>query len=113
MQANGGSVIFGRILGSLAVARAIGDADYKHPFNDAPGDFVSADPFLSSCDLTPEHDYLGSSRLANLSVLACDGLWDKYEYAECGADVRKWKNEGKSPNEVAAALTKSVRASPF
>lgn len=28
----GGQVVFGRVLGSLAVSRALGDMDFKHPY---------------------------------------------------------------------------------
>ena len=49
----GGHVVFGRVMGSLAVARSLGDRDFKYPFNKADGDFVSAEPYIMKIDLTP------------------------------------------------------------
>lgn len=66
--------------GELAVARAIGDADYKgrgleqHTWrfpNDHPGtfsaDLVVPHPSVLELELTPDDQFL---------ILACDGLWD-------------------------------------
>ncbi len=43
----GGHVVFGRVMGSLAVSRAIGDRDFKFPFNKSEADFVSSEPCIS------------------------------------------------------------------
>jgi serine/threonine protein phosphatase PrpC len=67
----GGQVVFGRVLGSLAVSKALGDMDFKHPYNKAEGDFVSADPYIQRLELTPANPFI---------VIACDGLWDKVSY---------------------------------
>jgi protein phosphatase 2C family protein 2/3 len=53
-------------MGSLAVARALGDKDFKFPFNKAEGDFVTAEPFIAKIEFTPQHDFL---------IISCDGLW--------------------------------------
>lgn len=62
----GGYVVLGRVMGSLAVARALGDKDFKKPFNNSEGDYVSAEPHLNQIDLTPEDEFL---------IVSCDGLW--------------------------------------
>jgi protein phosphatase 2C family protein 2/3 len=62
----GGHVVFGRVMGSLAVARALGDRDFKYPYNKADGHFVSAEPFVDKLNILPEHEFL---------IISCDGLW--------------------------------------
>lgn len=64
----GGHVVFGRVLGSLAVSRALGDAEFKMPRNKAQDDFVSSVPFLKAYSLGPDVPFM---------IIACDGLWDK------------------------------------
>ena len=64
-------VVFGRVLGSLAVSRALGDMDFKYPYNKAEGHFVSGDPYIQKFELSPKNPFL---------VIACDGLWDKVTY---------------------------------
>jgi protein phosphatase PTC1 len=56
----GGWVMCGRLDGSLAVSRALGDFVFK-----ARG--LTCEPFLKSIPLRPEHKFL---------ILACDGLFD-------------------------------------
>lgn len=67
----GGQVVFGRVLGSLAVSKSLGDLDFKHPYNRADGDFVSAVPYIHKVELNSKHPFI---------VIACDGLWDKLTY---------------------------------
>jgi serine/threonine protein phosphatase PrpC len=65
----GGRVIFGRIGGNLAVSRALGDIEYKFPYNQKTGgsdDWVTSDPYTNKYELTPDVGFI---------VLACDGLW--------------------------------------
>jgi len=59
--AAGGTVKGKRVNGMLAVSRAIGDA-FLQPY-------VTADPYISDTDITPEDKFL---------ILACDGLWDVF-----------------------------------
>eukprot|EP00026_Physarum_polycephalum_P011790 Phypoly_transcript_12034.p1 GENE.Phypoly_transcript_12034~~Phypoly_transcript_12034.p1 ORF type:complete len:277 (+),score=55.06 Phypoly_transcript_12034:261-1091(+) len=93
----GGQVVFGRVLGSLAVSRALGDMDFKYPYNHAEGHFVSGDPFIQKLELTPKHPFL---------VIACDGLWDKVTYEEAIEFISKAKAEGKDPTETSQLLAK-------
>jgi len=65
----GGYVVLGRVMGSLAVARALGDKDFKKPYNNSEGDYVSSEPHLNQIDLTPEDEFL---------IVSCDGLWYYY-----------------------------------
>jgi integrin-linked kinase-associated serine/threonine phosphatase 2C len=93
----GGQVVFGRVLGSLAVSRALGDMDFKHPYNRAEGHFVSGDPYIQKLELTPKNPFL---------VIACDGLWDKVTYEEAVEFISKAKAEGKDPTETSQLLAK-------
>lgn len=63
----GGGVFYGRVCGSLAVSRALGDLDFKEK------PFVVATPFVHEYPTTEENEFL---------VLACDGLWDVMTYNE-------------------------------
>jgi hypothetical protein len=44
IEALGGTVVFGRLFGDLAVSRAFGDRDYKKPVWEV--DYVSVEPFF-------------------------------------------------------------------
>jgi len=91
----GGHVIFGRIEGSLAVSKALGDIDFKHPYNNALADFVSAVPYINTVEIDTKHPFM---------VVACDGLWDKLTYQEAVDFVAKYKKQGKNPTEIAKLI---------
>jgi len=93
----GGQVVFGRVLGSLAVSKALGDLDFKHPYNKADGDFVSALPFVQKLQLTPKHPFM---------VVACDGLWDKLSYEDAVEFIARARDSGKDPQETSQLLVK-------
>jgi protein phosphatase 2C family protein 2/3 len=59
----GGFVVHKRVMGELAISRAIGDLDFK----EKGFLFVLADPEIESITLTAQHSYI---------ILACDGLYD-------------------------------------
>eukprot|EP01117_Protostelium_nocturnum_P007671 TRINITY_DN2753_c0_g1_i1.p1 TRINITY_DN2753_c0_g1~~TRINITY_DN2753_c0_g1_i1.p1 ORF type:complete len:696 (+),score=144.97 TRINITY_DN2753_c0_g1_i1:396-2483(+) len=92
----GGHVVFGRVMGSLAVARSLGDRDYKHPFNKAQADFVSAEPFIAKYKISPLDQFL---------IISCDGLWDKTSYQQAVDFVVKCREES---NGVTATAEKLV-----
>jgi len=93
----GGQVVFGRVLGSLAVSKSLGDIDFKHPYNKAEGDFVSAVPFVSKVELDASHPFM---------VIACDGLWDKLTYEDAVEFIARAKDSGKDPTETSQLLVK-------
>jgi len=82
-------------MGSLAVARAVGDRDFKYPYNKADGDFVSAEPHIAKIMVTPEDEFL---------IVSCDGLWDKLSYEEAVDFVVQCRAQGKGPQEAAQLL---------
>ncbi|OIW04970.1 hypothetical protein TanjilG_01166 [Lupinus angustifolius] len=64
----GGFIQVGRVNGSLNLARAIGDMEFKqNKFLPVEKQIVTADPDIISIELCDDDEFL---------VLACDGIWD-------------------------------------
>jgi len=95
IQAAGGFVIFGRVGGTLAVSRAFGDRPFKAPYSRTPADLVTVEPFTASTPLTEQHEFM---------VVACDGLYDVFSYADVADFVGKLKDQDKSPKQIAEEL---------
>lgn len=89
----GGIMFRGRILGKLAVSRALGDIEYKYPKSKA--NFVSNDPYVNSIKLNESHDFF---------IVACDGLWDKVNYQEAVDYVIEQHEKGKTAEEISLGL---------
>lgn len=69
IQAAGGMVSFGRVLGRLALSRAFGDKSCKSALNAAEESkpLVTSEPEIRLMRLTPNDEFI---------LLACDGLFD-------------------------------------
>jgi len=66
--AAGGFVEFGRVNGSLALSRALGDFEFKQNGSLSPEyQIVTSDPEIVEHDLKENDEFI---------VLACDGIWD-------------------------------------
>lgn len=64
----GGFIQVGRVNGSLNLARAIGDMEFKqNKYLPAEKQVVTADPDVTSVELCEDDEFL---------VIACDGIWD-------------------------------------
>ncbi|XP_020099889.1 probable protein phosphatase 2C 11 [Ananas comosus] len=64
----GGFIYAGRVNGSLNLARAIGDMEFKqNKFLPAEKQIVTAKPDITIVDLCEDDDFI---------VIACDGIWD-------------------------------------
>ncbi|XP_068647445.1 probable protein phosphatase 2C 11 [Aristolochia californica] len=64
----GGFIHAGRVNGSLNLARAIGDMEFKqNKFLPAEKQIVTANPDINIVDLCDDDEFI---------VLACDGIWD-------------------------------------
>ncbi|KAL3844073.1 hypothetical protein ACJIZ3_001476 [Penstemon smallii] len=64
----GGFIHAGRVNGSLNLARAIGDMEFKqNKFLPAEKQVVTADPDINIVELCDDDEFI---------VLACDGIWD-------------------------------------
>lgn len=97
IEAAGGHVVFGRILGNLAVARAFGDKDFKVPYNKSKGDFVSNEPFTSEHVIEEDDEIL---------VVACDGMFEKLDYQQVAECIWERKKAGEAPRDGAEAAVK-------
>jgi len=95
----GGHVVFGRIMGSLAVARSLGDREYKYPYNKGDADFVSSEPFIQTYNFTPMDEFL---------IISCDGLWDKMSYQYAVNFVNRYRELEKSPSETVKFLVQDA-----
>lgn len=80
IESAGGTIIRGRVGGTLAVARAMGDFDYKDPTKDPRKTIVTAFPDVSTSQLSRDVDFI---------VVACDGVWDMLSNDEVCAIVAK------------------------
>ncbi|KAF9276775.1 Protein phosphatase 2C 2 [Mortierella alpina] len=79
--AAGGFVESGRVNGSLALSRALGDFEFKMNATLGPEDqIVTANPTVVEYNLTDDDEFL---------VLACDGIWDCMSSQEVITFVRK------------------------
>ncbi|CAA20880.1 serine/threonine protein phosphatase PP2C catalytic subunit Ptc2 [Schizosaccharomyces pombe] len=68
ITAAGGFIDFGRVNGSLALSRAIGDFEYKKDSSLPPEkQIVTAFPDVVIHNIDPDDEFL---------ILACDGIWD-------------------------------------
>jgi integrin-linked kinase-associated serine/threonine phosphatase 2C len=95
----GGHVVFGRILGNLAVARAFGDKDFKHPHNKAKASFVSVEPYTSVHDITDADEVL---------VICCDGMFEKLSYQQVADCIWERKQAGDNPADAADVAVKKA-----
>ena len=100
IEAAGGSVVYGRVLGSLAVARALGDNDFKYGINVSREEqrHLGEKAMVSPIPDVERHDrvIMGES-----IVLACDGLWDVFTNEEIFEFI---KNPGVSEGERCQTL---------
>ena len=96
IKSNGGYIVYGRVLGRLAISRAFGDFDCKNiemPPKNLDGteikdskekvvrSFVLSEPEIRVVDLDPKRD--------DFFLLASDGLFDRFSSAECVKLVKK------------------------
>eukprot|EP01119_Soliformovum_irregulare_P002637 TRINITY_DN1288_c0_g1_i1.p1 TRINITY_DN1288_c0_g1~~TRINITY_DN1288_c0_g1_i1.p1 ORF type:complete len:289 (-),score=76.24 TRINITY_DN1288_c0_g1_i1:39-905(-) len=102
VEANGGLVQADRVIAqghAINMSRALGDFEFKQPFNHAAGDWISARPTINSIRLSPEHEFL---------VVASDGLWVKLEDNEVVAIIGSMKKKGMSPGAIAKQMAADI-----
>ena len=94
--AAGGFVADGRVKGSLALSRAIGDLEFKaHPGLGPEAQMVTALPDVRAEPLLPTDEFI---------LIACDGIWDVMTSQAAVSFVRARMEAGASPVEAASAL---------
>lgn len=71
IEDNGGIVLFGRVMGKLAVSRAFGDFDLKttSEIDKITGPLVSVEPEINIYSLTQSDEFI---------IVGCDGLFEAY-----------------------------------
>jgi len=92
----GGMVAYGRVNGMLAVARAMGDFEYKNPAKPSTRHVVTACADCYVVPKSPDDEFV---------VLACDGVWDVMSNEEVLGFVRTALRSGKSPALCSEELT--------
>ena len=100
--AAGGFVADGRVKGSLALSRAIGDLEFKQ----TPGIGPEAQMVTALPDVRTEALRKGDEFL----LLACDGIWDVMSSQAAVQFVRGRLGAGVQPQEVAASLCDACMA---
>ena len=101
--AAGGFVADGRVKGSLALSRALGDFEFKQN-RELPAErqMVTALPEVTRLALQPGDDFL---------LLACDGVWDVLSSAQAVEFARQRLAGGAAPAAVCEALCDACCAS--
>ncbi|KAK7690087.1 hypothetical protein QCA50_006733 [Cerrena zonata] len=90
--AAGGYVEFGRVNGNLALARALGDFEYKKNATLAPeAQIITCNPEITEHPITEEDEFL---------VLACDGIWDCLTSQQVVDAIRLLVSQGKKLAEI-------------
>ncbi|KAI0044395.1 PP2C-domain-containing protein [Auriscalpium vulgare] len=94
--AAGGYIEYGRVNGNLALARAIGDFEYKKNYSLTPEkQIITADPDVIQHDLSDQDEFL---------VLACDGIWDCLTSQQVINVVRLQIAQGKELQDICESL---------
>ncbi len=89
----GGFVVHKRVMGELAISRALGDLDFKEPgFR-----FVLAHPELAVQQLSQHDDFV---------LLACDGVFDVLSNEQACAFIKDQLAKGASLDDAAKAIVK-------
>eukprot|EP01102_Stenamoeba_stenopodia_P008314 TRINITY_DN2382_c0_g1_i2.p1 TRINITY_DN2382_c0_g1~~TRINITY_DN2382_c0_g1_i2.p1 ORF type:complete len:529 (-),score=121.11 TRINITY_DN2382_c0_g1_i2:21-1607(-) len=98
IEKEGGIVFHGRVCGSLAVSRALGDHLFKPPVSD--GYFVSGEPYVATpVVLKPQDSFM---------ILGCDGLFDRMKYDDIASFVARKKLSGSTPKEISRLLLREA-----
>ncbi|KAH3760328.1 protein phosphatase 2C [Pelomyxa schiedti] len=91
IKAAGGAVLNGRIFGLIAVARSLGDKEYKEEGHA----FISSLPHIMQRPLCRDDTFM---------LMACDGLWDKWSYQDAINFVGAGLDAKKPPAEIAKTI---------
>ncbi|RYE99585.1 MAG: protein serine/threonine phosphatase 2C family protein, partial [Methanobacteriota archaeon] len=95
--AAGGMILRGRVLGRLAVTRALGDLSLKRGADGK--ELVTGEPEIFETDLVAQDEFL---------LVACDGIYDVMSSQEAVDFVRSQLATGADPHAAAAALVKQA-----
>lgn len=96
--ANGGMIWKNRVLGKLAISRAIGDVTLKRNERNE-GLLVSGEPEIYEAEMLPHDEFV---------VLACDGVFDVISSQKAVDIVRGALRGGSTPDEAAKELAQAA-----
>mmetsp|Transcript_7983 Transcript_7983/g.9257 ORF Transcript_7983/g.9257 Transcript_7983/m.9257 type:complete len:350 (-) Transcript_7983:583-1632(-) len=98
----GGSVLEGRVNGTLNLSRALGDMEFKQRSDLRPEEqMITAYPDVVSVEIKPTDEFM---------VLACDGIWDVMTNEQCVHFVRERLAEGKTPAQITVEMVDACLA---
>ncbi|KAH9922773.1 PP2C-domain-containing protein [Epithele typhae] len=90
--AAGGYIEYGRVNGNLALARALGDFEYKKNNSlSAEAQIITCDPEIIEHQVTEEDEFL---------IIACDGIWDCLSSQQAVNVVRLLISQGRRLPQV-------------
>ncbi|KAJ8473347.1 hypothetical protein ONZ51_g7926 [Trametes cubensis] len=90
--AAGGYIEYGRVNGNLALARALGDFDYKKNASLSPeAQIITSDPEVIEHTITAEDEFV---------IIACDGIWDCLSSQQAVNVVRLLISQGRKLPEI-------------
>lgn len=91
LEGDGATIVRGRVLGNLAVSRAMGDHSLKR--------YVCCDPYYTEVELNKMTD--------ELLIIACDGVWDVFEDQDVVSMCLDMMEEGFSAQEMSKKIVES------
>ncbi|KAH9854668.1 PP2C-domain-containing protein [Lenzites betulinus] len=90
--AAGGYIEYGRVNGNLALARALGDFDYKKNASLRPeAQIITCDPEIIEHTISEEDEFV---------IIACDGIWDCLTSQQAVNVVRLLISRGRKLTEI-------------
>jgi len=90
--AAGGFIEYGRVNGNLALARALGDFEFKKNYSLTPDkQIITSNPDITVHDITEDDEFF---------VLACDGIWDCLNSQHVVDFVRREVAQGKLLGQI-------------
>ncbi|KAH8998591.1 PP2C-domain-containing protein [Lactarius akahatsu] len=90
--AAGGFIEYGRVNGNLALARALGDFEFKKNYSLTPDkQIITSNPDVTVHDITEDDEFF---------VLACDGIWDCLNSQHVVDFVRREVAQGKLMGQI-------------
>jgi protein phosphatase 2C family protein 2/3 len=94
--AAGGFIEFGRVNGNLALARALGDFEFKKNYSLTPDkQIITSNPDITQHDISEDDEFF---------VLACDGIWDCLSSQHVVDFVRREVAQGKPMGEICETI---------
>lgn len=104
IQANGGLIIMGRLMGQLAVSRAFGDFEFKdlnldNMYEEVKGPLLTCEPEITRLDIDTALEFV---------LLSCDGLFEVFSSEEAVAYIREQLIRTQADEQDLGSITKAI-----